>query len=284
MLDSSLIDRIIALAQADDDIRSVILEGSLVVRSHVDALSDYDINIFSRDFDRYLSDDGWMSQFGDVLVYQKEMFQFYGAIIPTRLVIFRDRPRVDFSFWRISLLTDLVQGFKEYESYRNGYRVLVDKDQLARQLPAPDGLGFSITRPSRDEFLQTIYDFWFEACCVAKYLVRQDLWYAKLIENRYIKDHLYRMALWQHGVIRGWQPDPFLHLEGKRFEKWASPELVRAFAGSFSAYDSGATWKSLFAMLELFHHLARQTASVLQIQYPARVEAGVLEYLRQLSG
>ena len=142
MRSNTLIDKITAFAQADPDIRAVILEGSLAVSSHVDELSDYDINIFASNYEKYLADDAWMSQFGPVLVYQKEQFPFYDAVIPTRLVVFQDSPRIDFSFWHPRLLAEIVQGDKEYESYKNGYRVLVDKDRLAERLKPPTGDGF----------------------------------------------------------------------------------------------------------------------------------------------
>lgn len=47
-----------------------------------------------------------------------------------RLVLFRDRERVDFSFWSTMVLPDMIRGDKEYESYKNGYRILLDKYQL----------------------------------------------------------------------------------------------------------------------------------------------------------
>ncbi len=69
-MDISLIDKIVALAHADDDIRAVILEGSLAAHFQVDELSDYDINIYARKYASYLEDDQWMRQVGDVLLYQ----------------------------------------------------------------------------------------------------------------------------------------------------------------------------------------------------------------------
>jgi aminoglycoside 6-adenylyltransferase len=283
----TLIDKITAFAQADPNIRAVILEGSLVVNSHVDELSDYDVNIFASNYEKYLADDAWMSQFGAVLVYQKEQFQFYDTILPTRLVVYQGSPRIDFSFWHLRLLSAIVEGEKEYESYKNGYRVLVDKDRLAERLKPPTGDGFVISKPDRDEFLQTIYDFWFEAYCVAKYLHRGDLWYAKLIENRYVKDHLFKMILWDHQAQNAWAHDPLIHKEGKRFEKWASPEIVDAVTKSFSTYRVGDTWDSLFAMVELFTRLAQRTSSHLHITYPLQVEqnvVGYLQYLKDKSG
>jgi len=281
-MNKPLIDKIIALAHADEDIRAVILEGSLAVHLQVDELSDYDINIYARDYEKYLVDDRWMSQIGQVLLYQKEQIQFYETVVPSRLVLFRDKERVDLTFWHLTLLSEIVRGDKEYESYKNGYRILVDKDHLAEQLRPPNGSGFSIAPPSRDRFLQTIYDFWFEAYCVARYLSRRDLWYAKRIENSYIKDHLLRMALWHHQAASAWEPDPLLHTEGKRFEKWDSPELIAAISRCFSLYDVDATWNSLFAMVEIFNQLARQTSIQLQIAYPDQVEQDISDYLEYL--
>jgi aminoglycoside 6-adenylyltransferase len=277
-----LIDNIVALAQEDEDIRTTILEGSFSTHSHIDELSDYDVNVFARNYDKYLADDHWMSRIGEVMLYQKEQFQFYQAIISTRLVIFRDRERVDFSFWHLSLLSDIVEGDKVYESYKNGYQILVDKDHLAENLSPPDGTGFRISPPDRDRFLQTIYSFWFEAYCIARYLSRRDLWFAKRIEDSYIKDHLYRMALWHHQAVNRWKPNPLLHTEGKRFEKWASPELIEAIGRCFSLYDVESTWSSLFAMMELFDRLARQTSTQLHVEFPERVERDVLDYLEYL--
>jgi aminoglycoside 6-adenylyltransferase len=281
-MDTGLLNRIVDFASDDPEIRAVILEGSLAVSAPVDALSDYDINIYARSFERYLDDDNWLSQFGEVLLYQKETYQFYTTTIPTRLVVYRHSPRIDFSFWQLDLLSDMAQGTKVYESYKNGYRILVDKDGLAAQLQPPDGSGFQVRQPGRDELLQTIYNFWFEAYCVARYLRRGDVWYAKLVENRYIRDYFYCMALWQHQAENDWKPDPRLHLEGKRFEKWAPLELIREISKTFSRYDRDATWDSLFAMLFTFNQMARQTASRLEIAYPERVENDVLDYLRSL--
>jgi aminoglycoside 6-adenylyltransferase len=217
-----------------------------------------------------------------VLVYQKEQFLFYDAVIPSRLVVYQDRPRIDFSFWPVKLLAEIVAGDKEYASYKNGYRVLVDKDHVAERLKPPTGDGFRIAPPSRDEFLQTIYDFWFEAYCVAKYLVRCDLWYAKLIENRYIKDHLFKMMLWYHQAKNGWMPNPLIHWEGKRFEKWAAPEIAEAVSACFSVYRVEDTWNSLFAMVELFTRLARTTSSHLHIEYPLEHEQDVVRSVQYL--
>ena len=277
-----IISRLDSFGKADESIRAVILEGSQSTGKFADDLSDYDVNIFTNDARPYLENDQWLKQFGEVLIYQKEAFEIYGETIPTRLAVFKDESRIDFSFWPIEALTEMTGGGKLYESYRNGYTVLLDKDEIARNLPKPDGQGFQISKPEKDEFLQALYDFWFEAYCVARALARSDLWHAKRIEASYIKDHLYRMVLWEHQARHGWAHDPLLHLDGKRFEQWAEHELLEEIGKCFSTFSIEETWDSLFAMMDLFNRMAKGVAEELGFIYPEKASQEILEYLEKL--
>lgn len=189
-MNKEIIAKLCSFGREDESIRAVILEGSQSVGEFTDDQSDYNVNVFTRDAELYLKNACWLNQFGEVLLYQKEELDFNGQAFPSRLVVFKDDERIDFSFWPVAALVEITSGSKPYKSYRNGYHVLVDKDRLAERLPKPDGQEFLITPPERDLFLQTIYKFWFEAYCVARALARVDLWYAKRIETSYIKDHL----------------------------------------------------------------------------------------------
>jgi hypothetical protein len=55
--------------------------------------------------------------------------------------------------------------------------------------------------------------------------------------------------------------------------------LLEEVPGSFSVYDSQATWKSLSAMVGIFNRLARKVSSQLTITYPEDAEKRVLSYL-----
>jgi len=278
-MDDKIICKMITYAEANESIRALILEGSQSTGKLIDDLSDFDLNIFTLDAEPFLKSTDWLSQFGEVLIYQKEELVFYGQAFPSRLVVFRDGSRIDFSFWPVSALRELADGSKRYESYRNGYRVLVDKDRLTDNLPEPDGLGFQVTPPAKDQFLQTIYDFWFEAYCVARGLARGDLWYAKRIEASYLKDHLYQIALWEHQSRHNWAPDPLLHLGGKHFERWAEAELLEEISKCFSGYSIEDTWKSLFSVLELFDRMAKEVADELAIMFPVNKYQHMKRYL-----
>jgi len=279
-----LLEKLIAFGNEDKNVRAIILEGSRATGFHVDDLSDYDINIFARDIDGYINGEAWIKRLGDVLILQKEKFVFYGATIPTRLVLFRDYQRVDFSFWKTELLADIARGDKVYESYKNGYQVLVDKDEVAELLPPPDNTGFSISPPDREHFRQIVHDFWFEAYGMAKYLSKGDLWYSKLIENRFMKDRLFLMALWDNCSSSHWKYNSSIHRGGKRFEKWAPKELKDSFSECFSMYEISDTWRSLFIMVETFNKLARNTASRMGFDYSDKLEEDILVLLELLRG
>ena len=77
-------------------------------------------------------------------------------------------------------------------------------------------------------------------------------------------------------------PNPLIHLEGKRFEKWAAPKIVDAVSACFSDYRIDETWDSLLAMVELFTRLARKTSSYLHIAYPLQREQDVVRYMQYL--
>ena len=261
-MDNKIISRLITFGEANESIRAIILEGSHAAGRFIDDLSDFDVNIFTDDAEPFLQNAGWFSQFGEVLIYQKEELIFYGQAFPSRLVVFRDGSRIDFTFWPVSVLMEMANGSKRYESYRNGFRVLVDKDGLTANLPEPDGLGFQVAPPESDQFLQTIYDFWFEAYCVARSLARGDLWYAKRSKPATSRTICTR---WRCGSINPGMAGRLTHCF-----TWAANALsagrnrnyCKRSPDCFSAYSIDATWKSLFAMVELFNRFARGLAEL----------------------
>lgn len=276
--DDGVLERLAAFGQANEDIRALILEGSRGAGGAVDALSDYDVNVFSDSAGRYLQSAGWLGQFGRVLIYQKEQFEAGDYRIPTRLVVYANAPRIDFSFWPLAALADLAAGRLVYPGYRSGFKVLLDRDGLVARLPAPDGHGFAVERPGRDEFLQAIYDFWFEAYCEARALARDDLWLAKRIDGTYLRDHFFSIMLWRHMALRSWQPDARVHLGGKHLGQWLEAGLQAELGATFGAFERGSMQQALAANVALFNRLARETAGLLGMSYPEGKEGEVLSF------
>jgi len=281
MRDDSMLTKIVQWAQGEPEIRVVILEGSRASDCNTDALSDYDLNVFVTDGASFTSNNHWITIFDDVLVYQKEKFFHKNIEIPTRLVVYENSPKVDFSFWPIEMLHEIVDSKTLPEHYRNGYKVLLDKDNITQDMPAALFDGFVIGKPTKDEVLTTIYNFWFETYCIVKYLKRNSLWYAKVLENGPIKRFLLQMILWHESSKDDWKNNK-IHLEGKNLEGHLDEDIRRALAGCFSRYNKEDTWRSLCKMTELFKKLSREVAAKLSIEYPGKSVAQIETYIRQL--
>ncbi len=275
-----ILSKIVTWAQNESEIRAIILEGSRASDINTDEFSDYDLNVFVTDHTKYTSNNKWMSKFDDLVVYQKEKFFHENIELQTRLVVYKNSPKVDFSFWPISLLRKIADNKVLPERYKNGYKVLLDKDHLTGNMPLPSLDGFVTGKPTKNEVLTTIYNFWFEAYCIAKYLRRESLWYSKILENGPIKRFLLQMILWYESSRNDWRNNR-IHLEGKNLESHIDEETRQALAGCFSRYDKDDTWRSLCAMMELFKRLSLDVTVNLSIQYPDKSVAQIEKYIRR---
>ena len=276
-----ILDKIIKWAETEPEIRAVILEGSMASGSRTDELSDYDLNLFTGDYGKYSSGDGWIKKFDDILVYQKEKFFYKNIEIPTRLVIYQNSPRVDFSFWPVNILHDMADNKVLPEAYKNGYSVLLDKDNIAGKIIRPCRDGFKITRPEKDELLTAIYDFWFEACIIAKYLKRERLWFANVLENGPIKSIMLKIILWNKSGEHGWDYNG-IHSGGKDLESHMDHETKKALSKCFSEYNKTGIWSSLFTMTDLFKRLSTELAEKTDVTYPHRVIGEIEKYIMSL--
>lgn len=280
-MNHSILNKIVNWAEKESEIRTIILEGSQASNSPTDELSDYDLNVFVVNPDKYTSDNNWINNFDKVLVYQKEKFFYKNIEIPTRLVLYKNNPRVDFSFWPINVLNEIIENRILPESCRNGYKVLLDKDKITDNIILPDYDGFIITQPTEDELLTTMYNFWFEAYSVAKYLKRDRLWFAKILENGPIKGFMLQIILWNESSKYDWKNNK-IHLQGKNLETQVDIDIKESFKKCFSKYDKNDTWNSLFGMIELFRRLAYELTMKMNVKYPNDSISEIEKYIRQL--
>lgn len=169
-----MLGRIYQWAEKRDDIRALVLTGSHA-QGRADSLSDIDLELFTRTPDLYVQSDDWVTDFGAVWIVLP-LCNDRG--LPTRLVIFDGGLKVDFTIGSLPILAAMVGERRLPPLYERGYRPLVDKDGMARQLPAALFRSRPASPPTEGEFTNTVREFWFEVYHVAKYLTREDLWAA----------------------------------------------------------------------------------------------------------
>lgn len=263
-------------AQESAAVRGMVLTSSRVVPgSAIDFLSDYDIELYVSNLAPFAANDDWLTFMGPIMVrwpYQPRATVREGWI--TRLVLFQDGVRVDFQ-----ITADL---HVSADAYRNGGRVLVDKDNLFAHLREPSYTEYLVKKPTAERYEELVHEFWWDAIYVPKYLWRKELPFAKYMLDHVLRHNfLYPMIEWYLGTITDWTANPGLW--GRRFKHYLDQETWWQLEATFAGADLGESWQAFFALLDLFSRLAREVAGHVGFTYPARLEDDVREYCLWIS-
>jgi len=275
----AFLDKIVAWATGEEPIRGLVLQGSKAEPGATDRLSDYDINVFVTEHAPYTDDDAWMSTIADVWVYIPEKGYHNGKQYPNRLVIFRGGVKVDFSFLPATALEDFAESDPLPDFYDCGYQLLLDKDAVAKSMCPPSFTAYRRGKPTSQEFRECVCEFWFEAYHIAKYLWRDDLWIAKF-RDWTTKEQLMKMIQWSERGKHAW--DLKTHPLGKQMKSWVCPKTWESLHRCFGRFDREDAWRAMFATLELFGRVARETAQLLGCEYPAEIEDNIVSFAKEL--
>ena len=159
------VEAITRWALADDNIRAVVLTGS-IARGDQDDLSDVDIELYLRDPSDLLNRRDWYNRFGDLLAVEELPNPGW---VPTRLLYFVDG-KIDFA------IGDLASFGAS--TYSRPFRVLVDKDRRADALAVAQE-NRECHSPSAEKFAECLNWFAAAALMQAKLIVRGEPWLAK---------------------------------------------------------------------------------------------------------
>ncbi|MFC1841965.1 aminoglycoside 6-adenylyltransferase [Candidatus Dependentiae bacterium] len=292
-MNQKVIDKIIDWAKGQEPVKVLILTGSFAGKGptlrdesidspqgdRVDELSDYDIAIFTDDIEKYADDDSWIHKIEDVVVYEPCQLYKNNKEYPTRLVIYKDGLQVDFSLFDLDYLKYLTLLDKLPVDYNLGYKILLDKDDVTKNLKSPTYEYPFTKKPSKEAFELAISIFFFEAFKEAKALVRNDLWHAK-IRDWTTKEYLLRMIEWHEKAKHGWNYDT--NCDGKRMQSWVDPSIWQKGHNIFAHFDKEDSFAALIPMINLFRELATEVAKILNYEYPNDVDEKVTKLINGL--
>lgn len=262
--------------EREENIRLAVLEGSLGSEQFIDNLSDIDINLFCYSYEDYLSDDNWISKLSNILVYIPEKFMFAEKTIFTRLVIFENGIKVDFSFWTMDNLEDIINKKESY--YNNGHKVLVDKDNVAKQLSGRQNYKRDI--PTSIKFDDLVKSFFFNIHYVAKFLKRGELWYAKHINSFIMDKELLIMIEWYAKAKSGCIINTFF--KGRHIQEWLGGEDYQRVCELFTDYNLDRNWDALFNMIDLFREMSLFVAQKYKFNYPSDIDFKMTNLLKKI--
>jgi len=257
------IDKIISWAKKEEQIKVLMLTGSLVGNGSRDELSDYDVAVFTTDVKKYANDDSWIHSIEKVWVYEPHFLQKNNKKYPTRLVIYKDGLQVDFAIFDLEHLKNLKKEKTLPVEYNLGYKILLDKENLTKDLQQPDYKYPFAKKPTQEEFDLVVSVFFFEAFKEAKALFRKDLWHAK-IRDWSTKKRLLKMIEWNEKVKNGWNYDT--NCDGKRMQSWVSQETWKMAHEIFARFDEVDSFEKLKKTIDIFHKISVQIADALGLK------------------
>lgn len=247
----AVLERVVAWAQADPNIRVLVLTGSVARNIEtVDEHADLDIELYVTDPSALLESETWYHRFGDVLVV--EALENPGWH-PTRLVYYADG-KIDFM---VAATGALVGGV----SYDRPFRVILDKDGASgafQRAPHP-----CRQPPGADEFLECVHWFYAAVIMWAKLLARDEPWAAKM-RDWDSKTQLLRMLEWDHRARKGWDYDTWYN--GTHLREWMDPDLVTRVDSCWCGVSLEDSIRALRASLSLFDAVSTRTAIALGIE------------------
>jgi len=270
-------DRIVAWAEEQPDIRALILIGSQArAGTPADEWSDIDLGLFTTRPERYLDDAGWVEELGRPIVTFVE-----GTAVGDereRRVLFEGGQDVDFAVIPVSQIEAMARAPGAATVLERGFRVLLDRDGIEGRLRAA-AVPVRPAPPSAAEFAETIADFFYHGLWAARKLRRGELLLAKDCCDGCMKWLLVRMLRWHTGATRGWDHDTW-H-SGRFVERWADPRAVKGLRAVYAHYDEEDLRRALIATMELFRWVAQETAARLGYPYPTRMDEQVTALVEQ---
>lgn len=272
---------IISWANQEDAIRALILTGSRAGKQNPDSLADYDLSVFCDSYESYVNSDEWIASLGNVWVWIPEKLSFNDKTFPTRLVIYEEGVKVDFAFFTMDIFEDLCRKDPLPAEYDRGYKILLDKEGTTKTMAKPAFKGFKQSKPSEEEFLGIINEFWFEVHHVAKYLKREDLWSVKFRSGAIHDNYLLKMIRWNEQAKHDWnlETNPI----GKRMQSWVDEKTWNALQGVFAHFDSKDGQQCLMNLMTLFRDLSLETANLIGYRYPQKLDKNISEFVEKLS-
>lgn len=276
------LNQIISWANANPEVRAVLLTSSLASAiAPVDEFSDLDIELILEDLPGFLKSDSWLNEFGRVIAKVVENEEAFDGKHAMRMVLYQDYVKVDFKLYSLPEFCKEVANAELPEDWDVGYKVLIDKDQLCKNLKPATYQSVIIQKPSAEKFAQVMNDFWWDMTYVAKCLARDEIFYAKFMtENMMRNDYLVPIIEWYISMSHNWNITTNKH--GRFFKKYLSDEMWKKVEATFASAGIQDNWRALFAYADLGNELGTELAEKLGYPYPFVLEKDIRDYLNTI--
>jgi aminoglycoside 6-adenylyltransferase len=272
-----MLELVVSVARGDPRIRAVLLNGSRAnPNAKPDILQDFDVVYLVNEVEPFIRDRAWISVFGDLLILQTP--EDMEEPPPSRdgryayLMLFTDGNRLDLGLQPVSLF--------EAEPLDSLTVVLLDKDLRLRAIPPSGEAGYVLPAPTAKAFADCCNEFLWVSTNFAKGLWRDEIVYAKVMFEQYVRPQALRMLDWYIAMQTGFSINP--GKLGKRYRQLLPADLWTLVELSYSDAQITNAWAALNALNEAFRIASTAIAGQLGFEYPAREVENVRHYLARL--
>lgn len=273
---------IIDWAEKNQDIRVLILTSSLVnPLAPIDDFSDLDIEFVFEQNTNYILDKSWINHFGNPIAMIEEDESCFNDKHAMKMVLYEDGVKADFKLYSKSNFIKETEQKELPEDWDIGYKILIDKDGITKQMLKPTYQVSIIKKPTEKKFTNLLIDFWWDTTYVAKCLARDEIFYAKFISETIIRtEYLTQLIEWYIAIEHNWNITTNKH--GRLFKKYLTQEMWAKIEQTFSGSELEDNWNALFSMADLVSKIGTELSKKLDYEYPQKLEIDIRKYLNEL--
>ena len=266
-------NRLLDIAENDEKLCTVIVFGSHARNySEADEYSDIDFMIVCNNPDEWLFG-SLPGELGEIKISFVEP-TFAGTL--ERRILYSNSSDVDLIVLTPDQFYTGINNGTINEVMRRGYTVLYDRIGIKKIIDDNIIMNICDSVMTKQEFINTVNDFWFHTVWSSKKLLRGELWSAIMCIDAYLKNRLLKIIEMNKSLsdkVDVWHNGRFL-------EKWADNNTIKALGNCFSHYEKEDMISALFNTAELFGTLARSIAQKCSYEYPLKEEEYALSLLK----
>lgn len=273
---------IINWSENNKDVKVVLLTSSLVnPLAPVDEFSDLDIELIFENNTQYISDNNWTHHFGNPIAMIEEDENSFDGKHAMKMILYDDHVKVDFKLFSKDKFLEEVRLKKLPEDWDIGYKVLIDKEEITKEMQESSFQVSIIKKPSKEEFQRILNDFWWDTTYIAKCLARDEIFYAKFMSETNIRtEYLISLIEWYIASKHNWNITTNKY--GRLFKKYLNHEMWLKTEQTFSGSNIKDNWVALLAMTDLVSEIGVELSEKLNYEYPFKLEKDIRKYLNEL--
>jgi aminoglycoside 6-adenylyltransferase len=264
MTESQVFKTLLTLAEGEDGIRAVLMEGSRANPNTVpDKWQDFDIVYVTRANAPYI-DGKWVEQmflpqFGEVAVKQ---IPDNGDpnLVYTWLIQFANGIRVDLTFNSLEFLSSP-------NILESATAVLLDKDGRFADVPQPCERDYLPKHPTAQEYLRCCNAFWWVSPYVTKAIAREQTLLAIELLSECVRVEYTQMLVWLAGIATDFSVNLGKH--SWKVGKYVPSKFCQTLVKSYPHAELIEIRAALNGLLNAFPTLAGQVADALGFHYDA---------------